>query len=349
METQDVFANLIEKCSYKYKSNTTPLSEIVFFVGAGFSKSWDKSYPTGNQLFTFKYDVFSDRVADFFDLLQPKTDQIDLAYIKNIMYFLEMQEIYPSLRTRYIDKQTISIALNEIKAHIVDHFNKTYIMSYVDIKNSPNLIWPIEPTLEQIEIVKFFYSLSTQATGDNLFPEGLKFHFISTNYDYIIETILSLVVQQFDNEEYYISNLYRGITNSLYCGIDNPVKVINHFMLQSLYKINGGFEIFRDNNNMYNIDYRKKTLTTLANNPPVIMLPNIQQNYNNEYFIELFSKSVRLLHDATILVIVGSSFTDEDIMLRYLIQHFAEDASDFAKKHVFYIDGSSRSRVGKIA
>ena len=83
----------------------------------------------GTELFNFKYDVFSDRVADFFELLQPKTDHINLTYIKNIMYFLEMQENYPSLRTRYIDKQTISIALNEIKAHIVDHFNNTFYFS----------------------------------------------------------------------------------------------------------------------------------------------------------------------------------------------------------------------------
>ena len=132
METYELFIKLIEQYSYKNKGTIkTPLSEITFFVGAGFSKSWDISYPTGNQLFSFKYDVFSDRVADFFDLLQPKTDQIDLAYIKNIMYFLEMQEAYPSLRKRYIDKQTISIALNEIKAHIVDHFNKTYKLSSI--------------------------------------------------------------------------------------------------------------------------------------------------------------------------------------------------------------------------
>ena len=337
MGTTDVFIDLINKLSYKNRKPICPLTEITFFVGAGFSKSWDSSYPTGKELFEFKYDVFSDRVADFFKLLQPETDSIDISYIKNIMYFLEMQNTYPQLRTRYIDKQTISIALNEIKAHIVNHFNTKYKINYIQSTTDPNVHWPVKLTPKQIDIIKFFYALSTQATGDQLFPEGLKYHFISTNYDFIIETILSEVYQMYGDNEYFINYVYRGITSRTFCGQDNPCKVIDPFMLTSLYKINGGFEIYNRDNSI-SIDYSEKKISELIENPPVIILPNVQQNYQSEYFIELFSKSVRLLHDSKILVIIGLSFTDEDIMLRYLLQHFAEDAADFAKKHVFYID-----------
>ncbi len=338
MNTQEKFAQLVNQFSYKYKRSTCPLSEITFFVGAGFSKSWDASYPTGNQLFDFKYNKFSDRISEIFYLLQPDTDHIDINYIKTLNYYLEMQKIYPVLRTRYIDNQTINIAIDEIKAHIVNRFRKEYSINYIVSKKDPNIYWNKPLNCEQNQIVDFFYSLDKQATGDSNFPEGLKYSFISTNYDFIVETIMSSVLQKHDDSDSYINYLYRGITSRLYCGQDNPSKILEHSMLKSLYKINGGFEIFKDVNNEYIIDYRKKSLKELTKNPPVIMLPNIQQNYQSEYFTELFIKAIRLLYDTNVLVIVGSSFAEEDRLLRYLIRHFAEDPSDFARKYIFYID-----------
>ena len=334
-DTTREFIDLVNTLSYKEKHNTTPLSEIVFFTGAGFSKSWNAKYPTANELFEFDYNIFSDRVADFIEIFNPKSNHVDINFIKNINYYFEMQYEYPVLRSRFIDKQTLKIAQDEIKAHIVNIFKNKYIINYTD-KTNINMYWPKKLNKDQVAIVDFFRSLYTQATGDNLFAEGLRYHFISTNYDFIIETILTYVFEEYG--EGFVSDLYRGITTRKFSGEDNQYKVIDHILMNALYKINGGFEIFNDEKGEYTIDYRKKTPEELSDNPPIIMLPNIQQNYKNEYFSEVFSKAVRLLYDSRILVIVGSSFTEEDIMLRYLIRHFAEDASDYAKKDIFYID-----------
>src|SRR6476659_2109811 len=52
LDAAAAFAELVSKYSYKREGRGL-LTNITFFVGAGFSKSWDSRSPTGNELFTF--------------------------------------------------------------------------------------------------------------------------------------------------------------------------------------------------------------------------------------------------------------------------------------------------------
>src|SRR4051812_46719974 len=52
IEAADAFRNLITQYSYKNEDHDL-LTNVSFFVGAGFSKAWDSTAPTGNDLFTF--------------------------------------------------------------------------------------------------------------------------------------------------------------------------------------------------------------------------------------------------------------------------------------------------------
>jgi len=72
------------------------------------------------------------------------------------------------------------------------------------------------------------------------------------------------------------------------------------------------------------------------------MLPSREQDYTQPYFRELFPKMTRLLHDATVLVIVGYSIPDEDALLRFVLNHFAENEEERRKKRVFYISPSAK-------
>src|SRR5262249_23285953 len=83
-----------------------PLTNFTFFVGAGFSKSWSENYPTGAQLFRVPKD---DRVAlhnvesvaNFPSILPGNDLQMDA--IKQLVYTLEMNQRYHTIRSRYVD------------------------------------------------------------------------------------------------------------------------------------------------------------------------------------------------------------------------------------------------------
>ncbi|MGY3427442.1 hypothetical protein ACVWZW_007946 [Bradyrhizobium sp. F1.13.4] len=46
---------------------------------------------------------------------------------------------------------------------------------------------------------------------------------------------------------------------------------------------------------------------------------------------------MRLLHETTVLIIVGYSLPPDDALLRFVIRQFAEEAEDGREKIIFYI------------
>jgi hypothetical protein len=80
------------------------------------------------------------------------------------------------------------------------------------------------------------------------------------------------------------------------------------------------------------------------------MLPSNEQDYTQEYFKALFPKSIRLLQESKVLVVVGYSLPEEDALIRFLIKQFAEDRTDGDNKEIFYIDLSKESeQLEKVA
>ncbi|WP_032808723.1 MULTISPECIES: hypothetical protein [unclassified Leptospira] len=59
----------------------------------------------------------------------------------------------------------------------------------------------------------------------------------------------------------------------------------------------------------------------------------------------MFQKTVQVLRNTDILVIIGYSFPDEDALLRFLLRQFAEGYSDFERKKILYIDKIDRSKM----
>lgn len=72
------------------------LMNVTFFMGAGFSKTWDSSSPTGNELFTFPKEFLADIAANIeVDelLMQPGYPTIDdtaPTKFKELLYNLSM-------------------------------------------------------------------------------------------------------------------------------------------------------------------------------------------------------------------------------------------------------------------
>ena len=336
MDAAQAFRSLIESRSSQH-DGVNGISNVTFFVGAGFSKTWDAQSPTGNELFTFPKDFLQSLAAniELDDLLAtpgyPSIDDAAPATFKELLYNLSMQLKYPGIRTRYMDERGITFAINEIKAIVQHRFESlTTLHHYDEMRNQ--FLAPRSPTANQQSILTFFDWLSSHQKEHNGSTLGVHTDFISTNYDYVVETIL-------DNtgERNALRNTYRGITPTLVNGARNTNIVQDHWSINTLLKINGGFEI-TTNDVGYDIDYRPRTFDAMRTYPAEIMMPSKEQNYVNPYFSAVFPKAVRLLQESKILVIVGYSLSEEDALLRFLIRQFAEDLRDVHGKHIFYID-----------
>ncbi len=330
------FRDLVTKYSYKEEGQNL-LTNITFFVGAGFSKSWDRTSPTGNELFTFTKDFIEASASDIEvdELLTqpgyPTLEDTAPAKFKELVYNISMQLKYPGIRTRYMDESSLTIVLNEIKALVLKRFEEITAVPYYDEANG-GFVLPTQMTPEQRSIIDFYAWLWTQKTGTEGTPRGIHFDFLSTNYDYLIEVILDNIVPG----ERMLRNTYRGVTPVALCGRRNKNVVQDYWTVNTLLKINGGFEVVPTPTG-YHFDYRQRSFDEVKLAPPELMLPSREQNYTSPYFSSIFPKAVRLLQESRILVIIGYSLSEDDALLRFLIRQFAEDLRDVYGKYIFYI------------
>ena len=124
-ESAPKFADIVNEYSYisHLGKESAPHINVTFFLGAGFSKSWDKEYPLADELFIFKEEQllqsFRGISAIFYKSGLDVLDDVKPNILKDIVYYLNMELKYPSIRSRYSDDNSIRIALNRIKARIV--------------------------------------------------------------------------------------------------------------------------------------------------------------------------------------------------------------------------------------
>ena len=129
---------------------------------------------------------------------------------------------------------------------------------------------------------------------------------------------------------------YRGFTPSHIVDQPNMAPVHEHWLVQHLLKINGGFEILRRGEGFV-LDYSRRPPEEVTAEPPVLMLASREQDYSDPYFKTVFPKVVRLMRETTVLVVVGCSLPQDDALIRFFIRQFAEEPEDGRGKVVFYI------------
>ena len=330
------FSDLVKHSTYKGKGQRlVPLTNITFFLGSGFSKSWDKRYPSGTELFEINREKMNrdlNKLYSFFDQCDFfNTKNIDYNKFTEFYYKLGMLKKYPEIRPRYIDQQAIYFIEQEFKALIWQALDKQVNINYFHEGG----LCHKKKNNNQKEIINFFKILFDQIDGSNGIPEGIRINFITTNYDYLIEGILDEIYGPEDGFHYPYT--YRGFTPHLLNGekIIDPLR--NHWFVGNLIKINGGLEI-RQDDSFFNIDYRPQILEQVINNPPEIILPTKNQDYASPYFKSIFPKAIRVLQESKILIVIGYSFPKEDALVKFILSHFAEDHRDMADKKIFYID-----------
>lgn len=341
MDAAHAFRELVLANSSQHEGHNA-LMNVTFFVGAGFSKTWDAKSPTGYELFTFPKAFLQSMAAqiEIDELLTqpgyPTLDDAAPATFKELVYNLSMQLKYPGIRTRYMDECSIQFVLNEIKALVLQRFEALTSLNYY-AEAQGKFLPPAAPTDNQATIIRFFQWLSEQQEQSRGAARGVHVDFLSTNYDYVLETILDTI-----GDQNAVRNTYRGVTPTTISGQRNTNIVQDHWSINTLIKINGGFELLTDGVN-YDFDYRQRSFDAVREKPPEIMMPSKEQNYASPYFSAIFPKAVRLLQESRVLVIVGYSLSEEDALLRFLIRQFAEDLRDVHGKYIFYIDYTSEN------
>jgi SIR2-like domain len=338
-EAVDAFMQLVRGFSYQQPSRTQlrKLTNFTFWAGAGFSKSWDPKAPIGSELFSLDSKVI-ERVADTAVLYRmfglDAFEGITPDQLRQIVYQIDMFERYPDVRSRYVDAQNLRMFRAALRAAVVARYEKITDLNYF---HKSALKFPLSnPTPSQRDIVAFFRHLLEQADGSQESVQGIRTHFVTTNYDYVIETILDNILGTDDSLFLYT---YRGFTPAEVVQQTNTTPVHQHWLTWHLLKINGGFEILRRSDG-YVLDYSRRSSDVIMRDPPVLMLASREQDYSDPYFKAIFPKAVRLMRETQVLVLVGYSLPQDDALIRIILRQFAEEPEDGLGKAIFYIGPS---------
>ena len=308
---------------------------VSFWCGAGFSKAWSPQSPTEGILFS----ISRERIENFRNLSHVlnalgwgENDGIGFEGFKTLRYVLNMQLRYPDIRNRFLDEHNLNLSVDEIRTFVQQRFEELSDLNYVDMETSR---FPLPKLLDdnQSAIMAFFRQLSTAELTGLGFGDGVLYHYITTNYDYTIETILDNID---DQKAPIVNRVYRGVSPEVICGEpswNRPAHTFDH----NLIKLNGGFEIL-DVRDRYHFEYRHRDAADVQERPPILILPSREQDYTDPYFRTIFSKAVRVLRDTQVLVIVGYSMPREDALLLFILRQLAESAEDAHGKYIFCID-----------
>jgi hypothetical protein len=320
-----------------------PLVNIAFFLGAGFSKAWNTNYPTGLELFKVtsheRTQLLNVERAANFSGFSPIAS-LTLAHVRQLVYMLDMNAKYSDIRSRYADDDSLRLAAEQLRTFFGMRLQNLARDHWRWFEESlQKFSRPAAFTSDQNDIRELFEKMFSLIDGSQGHLQGVRFNFITTNYDWLPEEIIDSVCSDDDSAFLY---LYRGITPDSVSGQLQDTTAFAHSLVFNLLKLNGGLEVFRENGR-YHFDYRQRKAEDYRISPPVLMLPSREQNYQDDYFLAIFPKAVRLLQESTILVLVGYSLPEDDALLRFIIRHFCEDEADSHSKMVLYVDMCSES------
>ena len=339
------FVELMKRFRYAQIPEPRRLTNFTIWAGAGFARSWCPQAPLGNELFTLDPELLSPfdyslALARIFG--KEPLEKIRPRDLRRMVYQLDMYQRYPEIRSRYVDDQNIRMLNAVLRSAVLRRYEQVADLGYFDPKLG-KFVGSSELTDAQRNIVHLFELLMRCVDGSQMFAEGIRTHFITTNYDFVIEAILDHVLAPDDSVFLYT---YRGFTPKLIAQNENPEPLHDHWLVWNVLKINGGFEILEEGGG-YVLDYGCRRTADVAKRPPVLMLPSREQNYEHPYFQQVFPKAVRLLRETTVLLLVGYSFPKDDALIRFILRQFSEEFEDGRTKCLFVIDPSAEDLVRK--
>ncbi len=308
-------SELLDSIGSKEKGSQKSIS---FFLGAGFSKSWNSSYPAGDELFSISKQQAEKLPYKFISLAKslgiewldsPEELKKQAAVFRDLKYQIDIYKKYPSLLPSFLDEFTIY--------EIEKEFSR-FAREQIEVK-----------------VTKAELSLATSVTKDPIQNDIFQFFkllksaksptFITTNYDLVVDRL----IKKAKISEHPI----RGVLSKSMFDDDkwNPTDDRCY-----LLKINGGFEIFDNGKEFgFSADYEKAK--HIKEHTPKLIVPSREQNYSDAYFGSVFLKSCTKLRESDLLVFIGYSLPEEDYILRFLLSTFV-DTTKLEEKEIYVID-----------
>jgi hypothetical protein len=157
---------------------------------------------------------------------------------------------YPEVSGRYYDRGSIRHLRAALRAVVQRNFESRCRVNFLQEGAQRFSAGPL--SAEQEAIVGLFEGLGRQVEACAGLAQGLRTHFVTTNYDFVIETILDRV----DGNGGVFDALHHGFTPRRIPGDDGSRPVTEHWLARNLLKLNGGFEIVPGIEG-YALDYRR--------------------------------------------------------------------------------------------
>jgi NAD-dependent SIR2 family protein deacetylase len=314
---------------------------IVFFIGAGFTKAIANTAPTGAQFLSkafnpnknFINDIRIQKVKEFID---------EIYYPITVSNNLDIQDIIP----------TIEDILSLIDYSIQNKetlYNKYLYEDIIEIRN--NLIYligkVIKDTIEQDSEIKLYQSDELIEKIKKLIDSKNNTSIISTNYDIILDNSLIRICKSCNygfrlrnnihwdpNPDQSTKKVHGQISYNYFDKNKNYSGSLNKGQID-LLKIHGSLNWFYCPK-CKEIDitiFRKGTIDLAANQSkyvcvsksctsnyePLIVTPTMLKIYDNDFIQYLWKQSEQKIADSDQLVFIGYSLPEADYHLRSLI------------------------------
>ncbi len=310
----------------------TERNNISFFLGAGFSMSWNEDYPAGAKLFSITEQEANKLHYSFVSLAEslgikwldesePDSEKV-MNVFRDLKYQIDIYKKYPSLLPSYLDEFTIHKIEKEFSKYVRKELEKMvgseeFSLDWDESKHSDT----------QKDIFAFFKLLKDAEAPS----------FITTNYDFVIDRLIH-------NAE-ISQHPVRGVFSKDAFEQKNWQPCSDECQL---LKINGGFEIFHSGTEYgFSADYKK---AENSDEIPKLIVPSREQNYSDEYFRSVFLKACTKLRESDLLVFIGYSLPEEDYILRFLLSTFL-DTPKSDNKEIYIIDygkDNAKERADKV-
>lgn len=297
------------------------MSDNVFFLGSGFSKSIINEYPT---LYELSNDIKKSFENDNFAIGKHYKDEIPKKFHTNIETLLSYLLI--DLPYKKTDEKLMDKALyKNIAGKIANYFQK--LEKRFPISSDKKGI------IDRDDINRFAqYILKNNCTC------------ITLNYDILLDNILYFTKEEEYRKTNKLSNFYkipiehlseRGnghYYSVLSFGPDGPYD-IDKYMVPSIIKLHGSINwLYSEyvNNQIYFNDWTRLEFKSV-DLEPFIIPPVLDKSslYNNTILIALWRQAFEAIQNAKNIYIYGFSFPETDYSIKFLFQSALKDRNDY--------------------
>lgn len=276
------------------------MTQKLFFLGAGFSKAVNNNYPLMDALTTKVLGrIQKGSVREHLEEIPSKVKQD----IESLLTYLGTDFPWKTDTTRYANKALYSAILHEISA------------LFLELETSEEYIHDFKPS----EVIVSF--------AKHVLQTPKEYNFLTLNYDIFLEHLFGLSsqwkVDYNDLYKYPMSNLRIRIADSSSITIRSPYP-----QAPAILKMHGSVNWFWAKTNPSDDIYfsdgtENKDFDNLVMGlEPYIIPPALDKNafYNHIAIRSLWQQAERLLKNADEIYIIGFSFPQTDLSVRYLFQ-----------------------------